>query len=107
MRSQDTHAPHLSVPFRLAPSGAYVEVDDQDSPEEVRGCVYNILVTPLGHREELPEFGVVDPTFRTASATLEDVQAAVEQWEDRAPIVFEEDPDYLDVLVRRVRVTVG
>lgn len=103
MRSQDTLAPHLSVPFALADSGAYIEVDDQDTPDEIRGCVYDVLVTPIGHRAELPEFGIVDPTFRMDSA-LEDIQAAVEQWETRADVLLDEDPDWLDTTVRRVRV---
>jgi phage baseplate assembly protein W len=104
VRSQDTLAPHLSVPFRLSATGAHVEVDEQDTPDEIRGCVYNVLVTPIGHRAELPEFGIADPTFRMAGASLEDIEAAVEQWEPRADVLLDEDPDYLDTTVRRVRV---
>ncbi len=107
MRSQDTIAPHFSSPFRFSAAGTHVEVDEQGSPDEIRGCVYNILVTPIGHREELPEFGVADPTFRLMGASLEDVQAAVEQWEDRAPVLLDEDPDFIEQAIRRVRVLVG
>lgn len=107
MRSRDTTAPHLTVPFRFATSGRYVEVDEQDTPDEIRGCVYNILVTPIGHRDELPAFGAPDAAFRTFAQDYDDLQSAIEHWERRLPVALDEDPEIVDMTARRVRVLIG
>lgn len=83
-----------------------MEVDEQDSSDEVRGCVYNVLVTPVGHRDEAPAFGIPDMAHRSVLADLSPVERAVERCEPRVDTVLEDDPDYIEETLRRIRVLV-
>lgn len=99
--------PKLAVPFRLHHDGTKAHTVEQDSLEEITQCVETILKTPLGSRMENPEFGVPDSAFLEGGADLEDLALAISQWEPRADVILERDPEVLEHWVDNVNITVG
>ena len=96
--------PHFSLPFRLGPTAAVCE---QDSVEEIAGCVLAILLCPVGYRSELPTFGIIDPTF-TTPVDLDALRGSIDLWEPRAVIALEQlELDDVDELIARLQVAVG
>lgn len=71
----------LSLPLQVAADGALAAVE-QDSPAEVAQSVALLLSTRPGERRSVPDYGSDDPMF--SGLTADDVNAAVELWEDRA-----------------------
>lgn len=107
MRAQQVDIPHFTYPFGLASDGRSASVEEQDTVEEIRGCVELICRTPVGHRAELPEFGVPDLTFRQADADgvdVGDLEVAVETWEPRVDVLVDQAPALLDETARTVSV---
>jgi phage baseplate assembly protein W len=97
--------PHFALPFRFV--GGAAAVVDQDTEEEIGQCVEVLVSTPVGSREEdLPEYGIADPTFDTDLDTGA-ILDALEEWEPRAVVTLTDDDDALDELVRRAELTVG
>jgi phage baseplate assembly protein W len=84
-----TEIPHFSLPFRFATP--QVAVSEQDSIDEIADCVLAILLTPAGMRIELPEFGIVDPTFQQMPVDLAAISDAVDAWEPRAATVLSDE----------------
>lgn len=78
--------PHFRYPFTIDGTAAVVE---QDSLDEVTQCTYAVLATEAGARQEEPEFGCPDPAFLQFGADVEDMEAAVQQWEPRASLLSE------------------
>lgn len=97
--------PHFRMPFGLDEDGHVAEVE-QDSIEDVAGCVEVVLRTPRGWRDDNPEFGTPDPTF-SSPPDSEDVRAAVSESEPRAEVTVEDDMDAFDVGLLRVQMHVG
>jgi phage baseplate assembly protein W len=97
--------PHFALPLRYA-NGAPV-VNEQDSIDDIAACVEAVLRHPRGHRPEQPDFGVTDATFAQGGADLDVLRAEVAEWEDRAEILFERDPERLTGLLDEIAVTVG
>lgn len=96
--------PHFSIPFRFGgPPAAVVE---QDSIEEIAGCVLTILLCPLGYRPELPDFGTPDQTFATPQADLDVLRAVIDTWEPRAAVLLTQERERFDELVDRLQVLV-
>jgi phage baseplate assembly protein W len=96
--------PHFAVPFTITAAGA--NVVEQDSDEEIYGCVRNIVACPIGARSDLPAFGIPDPVFSNAPLDTESVRSALKRWEPRAETVVTESGDLLDVTIRHLRVDV-
>lgn len=78
-------APHFRLPFRVVGRGA--RVVEQDSLEEIAQCVYAVLATEPGSREEEPDFGLDDQAFRMGGADLDHFQEIVSQYEPRARLL--------------------
>jgi hypothetical protein len=74
--------PHFAAPFSISKSGAAVV--EQNEPEEIEACVYNIVQCPLGFREDLPKFGVPEMEFQNAPLDVSGVQYEITKWEPRA-----------------------
>lgn len=72
--------PHFAHPFRI---GQSVAVVDQDTDEEILGCVWAICSTEIESRDEVPEFGVEDLAFRAEGEVTQEVVEAVREWEPR------------------------
>lgn len=95
--------PHFQFPFDFV-DGKAAEVE-QDTMDDVAGCVAVILLYPRGFRESLPGFGRPDPTF-TAPLNTERIRRAVSEWEPRAELTVEDNVDAFDRGVHRVRALV-
>lgn len=94
---------HFSFPFRFGGDGAAVVVE-QGTFEEIEQNVKVLVLTELGERLEVPDFGVSDPTF-ASEIDIEAIAAAAEEWDERASVVVAE-PDSLRMLVRNLIVQV-
>jgi len=99
--------PHISYPFRLNAAGTGAVAVEQDSEEEIMDCVEVLIRTPLGFRLEAPDYGVRPQEFREGGADIEEINTAINEWEDRAHVIIERQPDALHDLVDRVRIGVS
>lgn len=96
-----SEVPHLKWPLEFAGTG--MVVIEQDTLQEVEQCVEILLRCPTGFREELPQFGVEDQTFRENGVDLEMVANVVATWEPRADAEVTSDFD-LEALVSKTIV---
>lgn len=97
--------PHFAKPFRLGTDGAFAVVE-QDSLDDVMQCIEVLVSTEIGSREELPGYGITDPTF-TTSVDLSEIAQAIDDWEDRASVDINQAVDTRDDLIRNVSLSVG
>jgi phage baseplate assembly protein W len=98
--------PHIAVPMRLV--GIGYAVVEQDTTEEVAGCVKVIASFPLGSRDEAPEFGVRPMEFRATPLDVTDLTQACEQYEPRARLSVAQAPqDSADPTAANVQIVVG
>lgn len=97
-----TLCPKFSVPFKI--TGDHVAVVEQDTDEDVAGCVYSVVATELGSRLEVQDFGITSPLFRQGGADLSEIQSALAEWEPRANVATSQELiDVLDLI--RVEVS--
>lgn len=102
--------PHFAVPFKFSFGSdgfLHADVNEQDSIEDITACVEAIVRTPIGFREELPEFGIRDQTFTEGMINSEDMVVAIAQWEPRAEILIEEDASMLNQFIAIARIKPG
>ncbi len=99
-----TDIPHFDMPFRYV-NGTPV-VNAQDSIGDIAACVYVIAATEPGSREDIPEFGVTDPTFSQEPVNGSRLLAQVRQWEPRAQLLLDEAPGVYDATITTVNLTV-
>lgn len=92
--------PHFNFPFQLN-GGHFAEVE-QDSMEDLVACVYVALLTQQGWRDELPTFGVNDPTFQLQPVNISTIVDEITAHEPRAAILAEQSPDTLNVMIANV-----
>lgn len=84
----DVITPKFQVPFRInRRSASYVE---QGSIEEVMQCVLAVLKTPVGQREDAPEFGLLEQVFLEGGADLTEIRRAIQEFEPRASILSDQ-----------------
>lgn len=81
-----------------------VAVVEQDSLSDIRNCLQVILRTPIDSREELPEFGVEDPTFRQQPLDPTGLENALNEWEPRANVTVHSFPDANDEAIAHLRI---
>jgi phage baseplate assembly protein W len=74
---------------------------------DIISCVEVIASTPIGAREEIPDFGMEQAVFSLHPIDTAPVVAAIVQWEPRAAIKVESDIDPLDSLVAHVLAMVS
>lgn len=101
--------PHFAHPFRfedVAGHGVSAVVEEQHSEEEVRDCVLRIVSFRRGFRDELPEFGITDPTFSQQPIDIGRLVAEVGEWETRAELDVDSEVSSLDELIANVRIGV-
>jgi phage baseplate assembly protein W len=95
--------PHFAVPFRVL--GSSVAVVEQDSDEELLQSVATLLRTPVGSRDELPEYGIPDLPFRNDAGEIEqEILAAIREWEPRVEAMADAE---ISDLIATVEVTIG
>lgn len=97
--------PHFDLPFRL--SGSSFAVVDQDTPEDVTNCVEAIVRTPLGFRDDSPDFGLEDLTFNNQPFNVERLVSLIENQEPRLPVTIEQNPNLYDILATKLTIMVG
>jgi hypothetical protein len=79
--------PHFDLPFRLSDKAAVVE---QGTMRDLANCVYLIVATPLGYRDESPNFGIVNLAFEVPPVMREQVHTSIIEQERRAEMFFSE-----------------
>ena len=80
-----------------------MDVNEQDSLDDIYDCVQAIIRCPEGWRPELPGFGINDQTFSQAGIDLAEIQDQVATWEPRSDVLYEQTlsgPTLLDDLVK-------
>lgn len=90
--------PHFDLPFSLSGDGA--SCVEQGTARDLSNCVYMICATPLGYRDEVPNFGIEDLTFSPPPVMRERVRASISAQEPRAVILFEEHGTATERLIR-------
>lgn len=98
--------PHFAFPFSLTSTG-HVAVVDQDSPNDVAGCVAAICSYRLGDRADAPTFGIEAQDFRTGGPNPLEIRTAIAAWEDRAEATLDLDDDDLVKGISDVTVFLG
>lgn len=96
---------HFAFPFRFGAAGR-ANVVEQDSPEEIEQGVKVLLLTELGERVEVPDFGVEEGTFRTA-LDLDAYAEAATEWDERASVLFTEQRGKMSEMIRHLLVQVA
>lgn len=100
--------PHFDLPFRFTPSGGGGSaVVEQNSFEDIANCVEAIIRTPLGYRDDAPQFGFPDLTLIEQPIISKDVVELVQSQEPRATVLIGEQVDFIDVLIDRLTVEVS
>lgn len=99
--------PHFRYPFRFG-SGIdkHALVNEQHSEEEIIDCVIAVVKTPRGWRDDLPDFGINDPLFSEQPIRVEDIQSALEEWEERAAYKVTTQPDFSERLAAVLKIEV-
>lgn len=97
--------PHLRVPFNFGPNGQPPLVDEQQSDAEIQGCVENLLRYTIGFREDLPQFGIPDNTFKQAPINMGPIVDAILKYEPRAAALVAGDHSQLESMIENVRVS--
>lgn len=109
MAISDIAIPHFSYPFRFVTRQGVTtaEIVEQDTIEDVTGCVEVALLTDLGSRVTLPDFGISSPTFQVQPIDKQLIVEQVAIHEPRATVLVEDRPDVFDELIDVVTVTVS
>jgi phage baseplate assembly protein W len=97
--------PHFAYPFKLNPRHHAYEVE-QGSIDDIESCLQAILLTEVGQRIELPEFGIESPLFQLQPIDTDGIYSALTAQEPRATTVIAQQPDPLDYLTDLVNITV-
>jgi hypothetical protein len=90
---------------RLAADGSFAVVE-QDSADEVAQSVAVLISTVVEQRQELPLYGIVDPTF-SYGVDIASALDAVEVWEPRAAAAITAEVDDVDSLLEHVYISVS
>lgn len=105
-----TATPHFQWPFvwQAQPDGTTsAAVVEQDTLDDLKACVARIVSTPVGARDELPEFGITQLAFQQGDIQQAPLRTQIERWEPRADLDTDELVLALAPWVRQVLVTVA
>lgn len=95
--------PHFSLPFSRS-SGGGVEVNEQDTLSHVRSQEHAVVATPLGYRDDRPDFGWPVPVFGNLPLDLTDLRAALRQFVPGSEANLSEWADEISQATRHVRI---
>jgi hypothetical protein len=73
--------PHFRIPFNWAKGG--VPVVEQGSRTEIQQNAEAVLLTEIGDRAGLPDFGISDQSMLQDGANLGQLEQEVRKYEDR------------------------
>ena len=97
--------PHYQFPFQMI-NGTTAAVREQDDPDEIIDCCQVILRTRRGTRLDLPDFGLLEQTFKDGGANVAEIRNALVRAEPRAEYAISVRPDQFDAMISRVLVEV-
>lgn len=98
-------APHMASPFTILRSG--VQTVEQDTPQEIAGCVYNICVCAEGEREDDPSFGRPELAGGPVPIDLAALESAILRQEPRADLDVTEQASAVSQALREVGIEVS
>lgn len=100
--------PHIRMPMRWERSEGRVRIAEveQDTPDEIAGCVEAIVRTPYGHRDEREDFGI-NPVLFQQGIDSEAMSRAINRQEPRSDAYVESDVDPMDIALRRIDISVS
>jgi hypothetical protein len=96
---------HLTSPFTFNNRGI-ASVQIQDSPEEHRTRAYNVVVCPIGFRDDLPEYGIPELLFSRVPLDVESLKTAIERWAEIEKVSASEAEEIFQSADRKVTVEV-
>src|SRR4051812_4496281 len=80
-QNRDVQVKHFAFPFQFGPD-LHAKSVEQDSDEDIMGCVESIVRTNIGQRIEVPDYGMPDQTFAEGGPDETVVERSIEAWED-------------------------
>src|SRR5213596_2288974 len=92
--------PHIALPIRYV--NGHITTVEQDSNADIEQCIEVICSYIKGDREEAPEFGISDQTFREGGIDANVLKQEIEELEPRANTLLEGDWDF-DNLIENIR----
>jgi hypothetical protein len=96
--------PHFAAPFIIGRHGT--DVVNQGSPGDLEARAYNVLVCPIGFREEEPEFGRPELLFKAIPLDTNAIRDAIERWATE-PVNVTESGEIGEPWIRNAIVQVG
>lgn len=99
------NVPHFDYPFRFDFNN-HAACVEQDSIEDIENCIVSILLTEIGARIEIPEYGMESMLFKQQPLSSGDIYNAITSQESRAHMVVSTDPDMVDYLTALVDINV-
>jgi phage baseplate assembly protein W len=100
-----TDIPHFDLPLHITGS-SFTEVE-QDTLDDITNCVVAALLTPIGSRKELPDFGTTDLTFQVQPVDVQTLINQVALHEPRVSLFIEQHPDRIHELIAAVKIAVS
>jgi len=94
--------PHFAFPFRR--SNGRVAVVEQRSPEHITGQEFAVVVTPMGFRDERPDFGWEWPEFVNVPVDLSGLRDAFQRLVPDSDADITEWADEADAAIRHIDV---
>jgi hypothetical protein len=108
MRSKDVLTPHIAIPFTMLAWGVGgVDVNEQDTLDDVYDCVQAVIRCPEGYRPELMAFGISDQTFSQNEIDLGEIDDKVRVWEPRSDVLYSQSLSGITLLDDLVKVRVA
>lgn len=83
----DPTVPNLLFPPTIR-DGAFVLVE-QDTREDIEGCVEAVARCPKGHLDSLPEMGMADYILTRGAPPAAAIRASVQPYEPRADVLVD------------------
>jgi len=96
--------PHFALPLRYINGSAVV--NQQDTMDDIASCVEAICLTNPGDRDEMPDFGIVDPTFGPTTIPESALLSQIENFEPRATLLLSQSPDQYDIALVNADISV-
>jgi phage baseplate assembly protein W len=96
--------PHFALPLRYVNGSAVV--NQQDSMDDIASCVEAVCRTNPGDRDEMPDFGIEDPTFSPQPIPLGPLLSQITTFEPRATLLASQAPAMLDAAIANVQINV-
>lgn len=102
MRQSDVITPHFAQPFQFGGINGGALTNEQDTSDDVATCVKNIIIYPLGFRDDFPDFGVPEMVFRmiTTAPIIDRIGGILADLEPRAHSLNREDLSEIENFTR-------